>query len=158
MQCLQQPIDLDHAAFWRAALGPPLNEVTRGLRVTSPQGSGMFTPYLPSKAVPTIRTLKPFISLFQAFAIISPSTFVAARVTLDIAVHMERGCLAFRTFYFWTRLAVSDALPRPLKSRFAYHPSTVGARQTDTGSHRPMVGFSIPFFTARASQLFHAIQ
>ena len=53
----------------------------------------MFTPCLPSKAVPTTRTLKPFISLFQAFAVIPPSAFVVARRTLDIAVHMKRGLL-----------------------------------------------------------------
>ena len=157
MQSLKQAINLDHAGFWCPALGPPFNEFTRRLRVTGPQGPSMFTPYLPSKAVPTTRTLKSFISLFQAFAVIPPSAFVAARRTLDIAVHMKRDCLAFRAFYLRARLPVSDGLLRCLKIRFAYYQTTVRARQADTGSHRPMVGFSIPHFTAMrtATPLFH---
>ena len=113
----------------------------------------MPTPYLPPKNVPTTRTLKPFISLFQAFAVIPPSAFVAAHGALDITAHMKRGCLAFGAFYFKGRLLISDDLPSRLKSRFTYGHTTVGARQADTGSHRPMIGFSIPYFTTTALQL-----
>jgi hypothetical protein len=137
--------------------GPLFNKFTRWLRITGSQGPSMPTPYLPPKNVPTTRTLKPFISLFQAFAVIPPSAFVATRSTLDITIHMKRDPLAFGAFYLRARPPVFDALPGRFGSRFAYYQTTVRARQADTGSHRPMVGFSIPLFTARASQLFHAI-
>jgi hypothetical protein len=66
---------------------------------------------------------------------------------------MKRGCLAFGAFYLRARLPVSDGLLRCLKIRFAYYQTTVRARQADTGSHRPMIGFSIPYFTTTALQL-----
>ena len=113
----------------------------------------MPTPYLPPKDVPTIRTLKPFIPLFQAFAVIPPSAFVVTRGALNIPAHMKRGCLAFGAFYFRGRLLIFDDLPSRLKSRFAYHQTAVGTWQADTGSHRPTVCFSIPYFTTTAPQL-----